>query len=150
MDERGRKFGIRFGPQPLMSNSREALAGGEFAKEQGQYEAYHEAVFKAFFTECRDIGNREVVLGLAGKIGLDEKALNKALEKGTYLPRLEAATRAARARGIGSAPTFLMEGYGVIVGAQPFKTFRTALYRLQSSGAKWQPTEGQRVCIYKS
>ena len=28
-------MGVRFGPQPLMSNSREALEGGEYAKEHG-------------------------------------------------------------------------------------------------------------------
>jgi hypothetical protein len=44
LDERGRKMGVRFGPQPFMSNSRKAMQGGEFAKEHGKYDAYHEPV----------------------------------------------------------------------------------------------------------
>ena len=68
LDERRQKMGVRFGPQPLMSNSRMAMQGGEFAKEHGKYDAYHEAVFQAFFTDCKDIGNRSVILELAKEI----------------------------------------------------------------------------------
>ena len=127
LDERGQKFGVRFGPQPLMSNSREALEGGEFAKEHGRYDAYHEAVFRAFFTECKDIGNRSVILELAKNVGLDADALDAALESNIYLPRLQATTRKAKANGFSAAPTFVIDGYGSISGAQPIDTFRTIL-----------------------
>lgn len=131
LDGRGKKMGIRFGPQPLMSNSREALEGGEFAKEHGRYEEYHEAVFRAFFTDCKDIGNREVILDLARSVGLDAEELNAALEAKIYLPRLKETTRMARNSSISAAPTFLIEGYGSIVGAQPIETFRAALRQVE-------------------
>ena len=127
LDERGKKMGVRFGPQPLMSNSCRALEGGEFAKEHGRYDAYHEAVFRAFFTECKDIGNRSVILELAMNVGLDAAALDAALESNTYLPRLQATTREAKANGFSAAPTFVIDGHGSISGAQPIDTFRTIL-----------------------
>ena len=127
LDERGQKCGVRFGPQPLMSNSRGALEGGEFAKEHGLYDAYHEAVFRAFFTECKDIGNRSVILELTKNVGLDADALDAALESNIYLPRLQAATREAKANGFSAAPTFVIDGYGSISGAQPIDTFRKIL-----------------------
>ena len=127
LDERGKKMGVRFGPQPLMSNLRIAMQGGEFAKEHGKYDAYHEAVFQAFFTDCRDIGDRTVILDIAKRVGLDEVLLDTALVSNIYLPRLQATTRKAKANGFSAAPTFVIEGYGSISGAQPIDTFRAIL-----------------------
>ena len=127
LDERGQKMGVRFGPQPLMSNSWMAMKGGEFAKNHGDHDAYHEAVFRAFFTECKDIGDRSVILEIAHDVGLDATALDAALEGNLYLPRLQETTATAKANGISAAPTFVIDGYGSISGAQPIDTFRTIL-----------------------
>jgi len=123
-------MGVRFGPQPLMSNSRIAMQGGEFAKDHGKYDAYHEAVFRAFFTDCRDIGDQKVILDLAKDVGLDVVALRVALEGGIYMPRLQEVSRMANNNGFSAAPTFVIDGYGPISGAQPIDTFRTLLRRL--------------------
>ncbi len=127
LDERGKTMGVRFGPQPLMSNSREAMEGGEFANAHGRFDAYHEAVFRAFFTDCRDIGDRGIILEIAKGVGLDAAALDAALEGGTYHSRLQATTRKAKANGFSAAPTFVIDGYGSVSGAQPIDTFRTIL-----------------------
>ncbi len=131
LDQRGRKMGVRFGPQPLMSNSRMAMQGGEFAKEHGRYDAYHEAVFKAFFTDGRDIGDQGVLLDLAKEVGLDALELNTALENELYMPRLKEASLRAKRNGFSAAPTFVIEGYGAVSGAQPMDTFRTILHRVE-------------------
>ena len=131
LDERGRKIGVRFGPQPLMSNSREAMEGGEFAREHGKFDAYHDAVFRAFFTECRDIGDRAVILEVANRVGLDAVNLNTALEDGIYHARLRDTTRKAKVNGFNSAPTFVIDGYGTITGAQPIDTFRSILHEAE-------------------
>ena len=138
LDERGKKMGVRFGPQPLMSNSSMAMQGGEFAKEHGKYDAYHEAVFRAFFTDCKDIGDRSVILEIARGIGLDAVALDAALESGIYLPRLQETTQKAKANGFSAAPTFVIDGYGSISGAQPIDTFRTILRGVEK-GTKLEP-----------
>ena len=133
IDERGKKMGVRFGPQPLMSNSREAMEGGEFARQHGRYDVYHEAVFRAFFTDCRDIGDRAVILDVARAVGLDPRELNTSLENGIFLPRLQETTREAKKNGISAAPTFIVDGYGAITGAQPIDTFRAALREVGNS-----------------
>lgn len=127
LDERGQTMGIRFGCQTLISNSRMALAGGEFAKEQGKFESYHEAVFRAIFRDGKDVGNRAVLLKIAGEVGLDTAALSMALKRNTYLSRLQATTQKAKMNGFQGAPTFVLEGYGLISGAQPIDTFRQIL-----------------------
>ena len=131
LDERGKKMGVRFGPQPLMSNSRMAMQGGEFAKDHRKYDAYHEAVFRAFFTDCRDIGDLEVIIDLAKSVGLDAIALRAALEDGIYMPRLQEASRKAKINGFSAAPTFVINGYGSISGAQPIEQFRKILHEVE-------------------
>jgi predicted DsbA family dithiol-disulfide isomerase len=138
LDERGKKMGVRFGPQPLMSNSHEAMEGAEFAKEHGKFDAYHEAVFRAFFTDCKDIGDRSVILELAKKVELDSVALDAALESGIHLSRLQATTRKAKANGITAAPTFVIEGYGSVSGAEPVDTFRR-IFRSLEKATKREP-----------
>ncbi len=142
LDQRGRTMGIRFGPQPLMSNSREALEAGEFAKAHGRYDAYHEAVFKAYFTDCKDIGQRSILLEVARQAGLDAPALAAALDAGTFGSRLEETSRAAREMGISAAPTFVIDGSKTIRGAQPIETFRTAL-----QAAAGMPNKGHAPAV---
>ena len=131
LDTRGKTLGVRFGPQPLMSNSRKALEGGEFAKGHGRYDAYHEGIFKAFFTDCMDIGDRDVILDVARGAGLDADELRVALDADTYLPRLAETTRLARNNWVRAAPTCFIKGYGTITGAQPMETFRAAFLEAQ-------------------
>jgi predicted DsbA family dithiol-disulfide isomerase len=131
LDARGRKMGVCFGPQTLLSNSQEALEGGEFAKLHGRFDVYHEGVFHAFFTDCKDIGNRKILLEVAESAGLNTVELNVSLDEKRYLARLEETTRAARSMGIGSVPTFVIEGYGAVTGAQPFDAFRRILSGLR-------------------
>ena len=121
---RGEKLGVRFGSQTLLSNSRKAMEGGEFAKEAGQYEAYHEAIFKSFFTDGRDIGDREVILRAARSAGLNENNFKAALDNHTYLPHLEKTSQLAKQNGINVAPTFIIKGYGKITGAPSIDRFR--------------------------
>jgi predicted DsbA family dithiol-disulfide isomerase len=130
LDVKGKDMGVRFGPQTLLSNSREALEAGEFAKEHGGYHEFHEAMFRAYFTDCKDIGKREVVLDAAREAGLDTGALSAALDAGIYLPRLTETTRMAQENEVRAAPTFFIEGFGKITGAQPIETFRSALRQI--------------------
>jgi len=127
LDARGREVGIRFCPQTRMSNSRKALEAGEFAKAQGKFEAYHEAIFHAFFTECKDIGRWEVISDAAESVGLNAEILEGALKKKTYLSRLETVTQLARSNRVTAAPTFVINEKEIIVGAQPIEKFRALL-----------------------
>jgi predicted DsbA family dithiol-disulfide isomerase len=61
--------------KPYPSSSIPAQIAVRCAAKQGKkaFEKYHMAVFKSFFTECQNIGDREVLIDLAEKIGLDIK-----------------------------------------------------------------------------
>ena len=109
-----------------------ALEAGEFAKEHGKYEPFHEGVFRAFFTECKDIGQRDVLMEIASSLGLDTDTLTENLDNHTYLKKLEETTRKAKNMMVSAAPTFIIDGGRPITGAQPLDTFRTVLEQIQS------------------
>ena len=130
LNGRAKTMGITFGPQTLMSNSRKAMEAGEYAKSKGLGEVWHAAVFKAFFTECKDIGDRAVLMGLADGIGLDTAELASVLEKRTYMPVLQTTTKEAHGDMITSAPTFVFEDGSRITGAEPIENFRMKFKQL--------------------
>lgn len=131
INQRAKRYDLLFGPQEVMSNSRLALMGGELAKEHGRYHEYHEAVFKAFFTDCKNIGEMNVLLEAARKCGLDEDAFTQALEQGVYLDKLKETTQKARDNFVNAAPTFVIEGHGNVTGAASLDSFREIFRKLQ-------------------
>lgn len=124
---RSAPLGIAFGDVRLLSNSRKALEAGEYARDQGAFEAFHAAVFRSYFNDARDIGNTDILLALADQAGLDAAELQKALDEGRYLPRLKAVNREARRYGLTGVPAFIIANRSTIVGAQPIEVFRQAL-----------------------
>jgi predicted DsbA family dithiol-disulfide isomerase len=130
----GAPYGIEFGKMTKLSNSRMALEASEFARDHGKYDEFHGAIFHAYFTEARDIGSAEVVLGVAKQVGLDTDELQKALADGRYLPRLQEAQEEAYQYGISGTPTFIINGRYKVYGAQPLDAFRNALQRIEAEG----------------
>lgn len=126
----GEPYGIKFGNLQLLSNSRKSLEASEFARDHGKFHEFHEAVFHAYFTEARDIGDVQVLLDVAKQVGLETAELQAALEDGRYLPRLEQASQEAYQYGINGTPTFIINDKYKVYGAQPFEVFRNALKRI--------------------
>lgn len=137
LTERGRPYGLVFAPRQRSSNSRLALLAGEEARDQRRFEAYHEAIFAAYFRDGRDIGDKPVVLDVAAAAGLDVAALKASLTDGRHLPRLAETRERARAIGLTALPTFVLAGTAgreTLVGAVELAVFRAALTRLSRGG----------------
>jgi len=127
----GAPYGIEFGRLTLLANSRLALAAGEFARDQGRYEAFHHRLFEAYFTETKDIGRLDVLLEEAEKTGLDPGALGEFLREKRYEPRLDQARQEAQRLLVNAIPTFFINGVKTrIVGAQPLEVFQKTLRSL--------------------
>ena len=124
---RGLEVGIVFSNLKLLSNSRLALMASEFARDQGMYHSFHENMFHAYFTECLDIGNMDVIAAVAGKSGLDEKETRSAVLDGRYNSRLGNARKEGQLLGLTGIPLFIVENKYRIVGAQPIEVFRNLL-----------------------
>jgi predicted DsbA family dithiol-disulfide isomerase len=122
--------GIDMKMPQVVANSHLALEAAELAREHGGFDAYHRALFHAYFEESRDIGDIDVLCDIARAAGVDDQRLRIALTEETYRDRVDAITSEARADEILSTPTFIYEGGFRLTGAQDYDVFASITSRL--------------------
>jgi predicted DsbA family dithiol-disulfide isomerase len=113
--------GLPYGNRTMTYNSRLAQELGAWADTQPGGEAIHDALFKAYFVEGRNIGDVEELLKIAKSIGLPQDEAREVLEKRTFKAAIDADWEKSRQYGVTGVPTFVAGGHGV-VGAQPYET----------------------------
>jgi predicted DsbA family dithiol-disulfide isomerase len=86
-----------------------------------------EALFTAYFTQGRDIGDHEVLADCAAQAGMDQAAVADFLAGDVAAKEMLAADRAAREAGVNGVPSFFLDGYGLYSGAMPAETMAEAL-----------------------
>ena len=121
------ELGLPFAPRLSLSNSRLAIEAAEFARETGKHPEFHRAVLAAYFGDCRDIGDVEVLAEVAERVGLDPIFLHAGLSNGKYAGAREAARAEADRHGITAVPTYIFAGGAKVVGAQSLDYFRRLL-----------------------
>jgi predicted DsbA family dithiol-disulfide isomerase len=97
------------------------------AGREGVQDAVMEAVFIAYFTQGRDIGDRDVLAECAALGGMDSAAVADFLGGEVAAQEMLAADRAAREAGVNGVPSFFLDGYGLYSGAMPAETMAEAL-----------------------
>jgi predicted DsbA family dithiol-disulfide isomerase len=101
-------------------NSRLAQELGVWATAKGRGEAFHDAAYRAYFVEGKNIHDSTVLQELATKAGLDPAEAMKVLRDGLYKEAVDRDWASSRAAGITGVPTFEAGGRRV-VGAQPYQ-----------------------------
>jgi predicted DsbA family dithiol-disulfide isomerase len=86
---------------------------------EGRQTAAVAALFRAYFVEGRDIGDREVLTDIAGAIGLDRAMIARLYSTDADADDIRARDAHARERGVTGVPTFVIANQHVVVGAQP-------------------------------
>jgi predicted DsbA family dithiol-disulfide isomerase len=100
-----------------------------FAGQNGVQDATMEAVFKAYFIEGRDIGDRSVLVECGTTAGLQPKVVGDFLAGDLADKEMRASDQAARASGVSGVPSFFLDGYSLFSGAMPAETIANALRR---------------------
>jgi len=112
--------GLPYGERTMTYNSRLAQELGKWADTQPGGEALHDALFRAYFVEARDISQPAVLLEIAQRVGLSVDGAREVLEKRTFEAAVDADWKLSRQYGITGVPTFVVGRHGV-VGAQPYE-----------------------------
>jgi predicted DsbA family dithiol-disulfide isomerase len=112
--------GLPYGDRTHTYNSRLAQELGKWADTQPGGEALHDAFFRAYFVEARDISNVDVMLEVVKSAGLSVEAAREVLEQRTFKDAVDADWKLSREYGITGVPTFVVGRHGV-VGAQPYE-----------------------------
>lgn len=124
---------------PVQPRSRKAFESVAFAREQGRFDAMHQALFRGFFEDGFDIGDDSVLLDIARSVGLDPQALAEALAEGRYTQRVLADEQAAHHMGLSGVPATIVvpdESLGgpplLVSGAQPLDVVVGAIEQVLS------------------
>jgi len=120
---RGKDYGLNFCNVRVLPNSRKSLILGEYSRRIGKNEEFTDAIFKAYFEDCLDIGKDEVIIELAKKIGLTKHDAENALEDPLLQNIYANNCIEARKHNVTGVPTFIINDAYTIVGAQHEQTF---------------------------
>ena len=86
---------------------------------EGRQTAAVSRLFKAYFEDGQDIGDRSVLLDIAEGIGLDRAMIERLYESDADLDDMRGRDAHARERGVTGVPTFVLANQHVVPGAQP-------------------------------
>ena len=112
--------GLPYGTRTMTYNSRLAQELAAWADTQPGGEAIHHAMFRAYFVEARNIGDAEVLVDIAGSVGLPPDQAREVIAKRTHQAAVDADWEKSRRYGVTGVPTFVVGNQGV-VGAQPYE-----------------------------
>ena len=126
----------------VIANSFDAHRFIQFAKTAGKDDAAEERLFRAYFTEGKDISDHEVLTELGKDIGLEEDQVAAALKDDSYAYKVRQDIDEAAQLGIRGVPFFVFNRKYAVSGAQPEEMF---LQALQQSFADWQKDSGLQI-----
>ena len=139
--ERFAAEGLAYNPPPgTVPNTMRALRVTELARERGLHAAVHDRLMDAYWAQARNIGDPDVLRGLAVEAGLDGSEMDEVLAGQAYRDRVLALTAQAVSIGVTGVPGFLLDRRLLVLGAQPREVFERAFAELEATnGAPRDP-----------
>ncbi len=123
LGEAAQEAGLVMKRAPITPYTRLAMEANEYAKERGNFDAFHKNLFKAFWEKGVNLGDVAVLQREAERSGLDPAELGEVLRERRYAGIVEQQVQEARAIGITGIPAFIVERY-LFTGAQPYPLFQ--------------------------
>ena len=118
--------GLPYGRRTHTYNSRLAQELGKWADTQPGGAALHEALYRAYFVEARNIGDPEVLVEIASSVGLPDAEARAVLAERRFKDAVDADWAKSHRYGVTGVPTFVAGRNGV-VGAQPYEVLEQLL-----------------------
>jgi predicted DsbA family dithiol-disulfide isomerase len=130
--ERGAGLGFQFDFQRRnrIYNTFDAHRLLHWAAGEGKQQALKSALFTAYFTEGRDPSNHDVLVSVAGSVGLDEARARQILESDEFVDAVRERERFYTGLGIHAVPSVIINDRHLIQGGQPPEVFERALRQL--------------------
>ena len=116
MDAEGLAYGVR----THTYNSRLAQELGTWAESQDGGDAIHDALFKAYFVDTKNVADIDVLLNVVESVGLDMSAASDVLANRSFKDAVDEDWAKSRQYGVTGVPTYVI-GQAGVVGAQPYE-----------------------------
>ncbi len=134
MQELGKALGIdfRWSADSRIVNTFEAHQLLDWAGEHNLQHPLQLALFNAHFTQGRNVSDREVLVDVAGSVGLDPAAASEVLSSGSHAQDTRARQQFWTSRGISGVPAMVFDGRYLLTGAQGADTYAQMLRKVVS------------------
>ncbi|WP_375419018.1 DsbA family oxidoreductase [uncultured Hymenobacter sp.] len=97
------------------------------ATKHGVNDAAKERLFRAYYTEGRDLNDLDTLVQLATEVGLSAEESREVLQAGTYAEAVRYDEYQAQQVGVRGVPFFVFEDKYAVSGAQPAELFGQVL-----------------------
>ncbi len=125
--------GLPFNAERNMSyNSRLAQELSKWAEEKGKGDEAHDALFRAYFVDVKNIGKIEPLVEIAQSLGLPADEATEVLLSRKYKDAVDQDWRRCAAIGVNAVPTFLAGRY-LLVGAQPYEELQRLVEHVRNA-----------------
>ena len=118
----------------ILANSHNAHRLLHLAKKYNLANELEELLFKAYFTEGKDLNNLDTLSQLGIEVGLEAEAVAQVLHSDTYSSAVKQDIQEASAIGVQGVPFFVFENKYAISGAQPAAAFLQTLEKVWKEG----------------
>ncbi len=120
----------------VVANSFNAHRLIQLAKTKNLGNEIEGKLFKAQFTEGKNIDDKDTLLEIGISIGLDEKEVKEVLASDTFSKEVQKDEADARSIGVGGVPFFVLDNKYAVSGAQSPETFLSALTQVWEESDK--------------
>jgi predicted DsbA family dithiol-disulfide isomerase len=128
LTEAAEKVGITYNfDTTVVANSFDAHRLIQMAKQKGLGDAAEERLFRAYFTEGKDISDHLTLIILGDEIGLNGKQVKQMLDGDEFAFEVRQDEKMAQAAGIGGVPYFVFNNRYAVSGAQEPEIFLKAM-----------------------
>lgn len=124
----------------VLANSLNAHRLIQFAKTKGLGNEIEEALFKAHFTETKNIDDTESLVEIGTSIGLNEKETRKILNSDAFAYEVKQDEMQARNIGVTGVPFFVFNNKYAVSGAQSPEAFLETLEKSWEGYEKENPS----------
>jgi predicted DsbA family dithiol-disulfide isomerase len=129
MKERMDAEGLPYGKRTHSFNSRLAQELGKWTDTLEDGEKLHDALYRAYFVNSKNIGDADVLLEVVGSVGLSVDDARAVIENRTFEAEIDTDWQKSQQYGVTGVPTYVAGGYGV-VGAQPYEALEQLMQQV--------------------
>jgi len=131
--QRGAAVGFAFGDRPRIWNTFDAHRLLYWAGLEGRQHELKRALLEAYHGRAENPGDHEVLLRLAGAVGLDVERVRAILGSDEFAAEVRERERHWQQLGIQGVPAVVIDDRHLISGGQPPEVFEQALRRIAAA-----------------
>jgi len=120
LEQTAQSLGLPFGERRMSFNSRRAQEAAKWAESLGKADSFHNAVFRAYFVDGKNLHEVETLAAAAESVGLEGGDLEEVIRNKTFKRAVDQDWLRSHQLGITAVPTFRLNSE-TLVGAQPYE-----------------------------